>query len=58
MLTTQAPQFVLPIAIAVMLGLAMSRAAFASGVQTKNASDHMKTPSGAFQLWEIRNRKS
>src|ERR1700733_11310341 len=47
MLTTQAPQFVLPIAIAVMLGLAINRAAFASGVQTKDASDHLKTPRGA-----------
>jgi uncharacterized membrane protein YoaK (UPF0700 family) len=47
-LTTQAPQLVLPIAIAVMAGLAIfSPAAFASGAQSKEASDELETPTAA-----------
>jgi uncharacterized membrane protein YoaK (UPF0700 family) len=48
MLTTQAPQFVLPIAIAAMAALAIfSPSPFASGAQSKKVSDQLKTPSGA-----------
>jgi uncharacterized membrane protein YoaK (UPF0700 family) len=44
MLTTRAPQLVLPIAIAVMAGLAVfNPAALASGVQSKEASNPLET---------------